>query len=194
MEVQLNADISAYSEKMLFGLTLRQCALCVCGLAAAVFVGVKLAPVIGTGQIALPCAIAAAPFAVAALIPINGMTATQFAAAVLRFFFSPRYLPFASENLYQSALEKTLEQRIVSALTEDADAQTDLINKKVGRWKKETKKDGSVWLHCSCCGCAGEVQLDRGGGGCYDGLDSCPVCEARMLLLGFENFVEEAPA
>lgn len=190
MEVPINEDIRKYNEKLYFGLTLRQCILLVCGLAAAIFVGIKMVPIVGVANISWFCMIAVLPFGAEALIPIAGMRASQLVVMSLRYIFSRRRLNFSAENLYCNLLSKKLGKRIVSIpeFGEEDGAEY----QRVGHWLKETDRNGGVRLHCSCCGCVGEVRMDNSGGGCYDGLDTCPACRARMLLLGFDRFEEAA--
>lgn len=109
MEVKMNKEIRDYQESMFWGLNFRQCLFSVLAILAALgiyFVTRKYAGEQVTGWL---CILGAAPFAACGFFRYHGMTAEQFAWAVIKSeLLYPKRLVFKSENLYFSCMEESL--------------------------------------------------------------------------------------
>ena len=109
MEVKMNKEIRDYQESMFWGLSFRQCLFSVLAILAALgiyFVTRKYAGEQVTGWL---CVLGAAPFAACGFFCYHGMTAEQFAWAVIKSeLLYPKRLVFKSENLYFSCMEESL--------------------------------------------------------------------------------------
>ena len=84
MEVKMNKEIRDYQESMFWGLSFRQCLFSVLAILAALgiyFVTRKYAGEQVTGWL---CVLGAAPFAACGFFRYHGMTAEQFAWAVIK--------------------------------------------------------------------------------------------------------------
>ena len=81
MEVKINKEIRDYTEKIYFGLTLRQLifSLLACGVAVIIYFLLKDKFTIGT--LSWLCILGAFPFAVLGFITYNGMNAEEFIMA-----------------------------------------------------------------------------------------------------------------
>ena len=109
MEVKMNKEIRDYQESMFWGLSFRQCLFSVLAILAALgiyFLTRKYAGEQVTGWL---CVLGAAPFAACGFFRYHGMTAEQFAWAVIKSeLLYPKRLVFKSENLYFSCMEESL--------------------------------------------------------------------------------------
>lgn len=105
----MNKEIRDYQESMFWGLSFRQCLFSVLAILAALgiyFVTRKYAGEQVTGWL---CVLGAAPFAACGFFRYHGMTAEQFAWAVIKSeLLYPKRLVFKSENLYFSCMEESL--------------------------------------------------------------------------------------
>jgi len=126
MEVKMNKEIRDYQESMFWGLSFRQCLFSVLAILAALgiyFVTRKYAGEQVTGWL---CVLGAAPFAACGFFRYHGMTAEQFAWAVIK-----------SENLYFSCMEESL--RLGEKMMGNG---AELLEKKRTKQKKPKKRRG----------------------------------------------------
>ena len=109
MEVKINREIRNYTERMFFGLSLRQFlfAIAACGVAVLMYFGLRSH--FGVETLSWMCMLGAAPFAALGFIKYNGMTAEKFVWAWLKSeFLVPKKLMWNSTNIYHEALKDTL--------------------------------------------------------------------------------------
>lgn len=101
MEVKINKEIRNYTERMFFGLTMRQCLFSALACVVAVGLFFLLRPYLGTETLSWVCILGAAPFAAMGFITYHGMTFEQFVWVWLRSeVLEPRYYPCKPVNLY----------------------------------------------------------------------------------------------
>ena len=102
MEVKINKEIKQYSEKIFFGLSLRQfiCSGLACGVAVGIYFIFK--PILNnTGTVSWLCMAGAVPFALLGFVKYNGMTAEQFLVAWIKSeILTPKKLVFKPNNYY----------------------------------------------------------------------------------------------
>lgn len=102
MEVKINKEIRQYSEKIFFGLSLRQfiCSALACILAVGIYFIFK--PILNnTGTVSWLCMAGAVPFALIGFVRYNGMTAEQFVMAWIKSeILTPKRLVFKPNNYY----------------------------------------------------------------------------------------------
>ena len=84
MEVKINREIRQYSEKMFFGLSLRQFVFSMLAVGVAVGIYFGLKPIVGMEAVTWMCVLGAFPFAAMGFITYHGMTAEQLLWAWLR--------------------------------------------------------------------------------------------------------------
>ncbi len=119
MDIQINKEFRDYSEKIYFGLNMRQ--LIFSALAVGVAVGsyFLLKPYLSLETLSWLCIILAAPFAALGFVTYNGMTAEQFVWAFIKSeFLTPKRLVFKAEsNLCKQSKEliKQKEKEIYKA-------------------------------------------------------------------------------
>ena len=88
---------------------MRQFVFSVLAILVAVGLYFLLKPHFGTETVSWMCILGAAPFAALGFITYHGMTAEQFAWAVIKSeLLYPKRLVFKSENLYFSCMEESL--------------------------------------------------------------------------------------
>ena len=102
MEVKINKEIRQYSEKIFFGLSLRQfiCSALACIVAVGIYFIFK--PILNnTGTVSWLCMAGAVPFALIGFVRYNGMTAEQFVMAWIKSeILTPKRLVFKPNNYY----------------------------------------------------------------------------------------------
>ena len=101
MEVKINKEIRQYSEKIFFGLSLRQfiCSALACMVAVAIYFLLK--PILDIGIVSWLCMAGAVPFALLGFVKYNGMTAEQFLVAWIKSeILTPKKLVFKPNNYY----------------------------------------------------------------------------------------------
>ena len=102
MEVKINKEIRQYSEKIFFGLSLRQfiCSALACIVAVGIYFIFK--PILNnTGTVSWLCMAGAVPFALMGFVRYNGMTAEQFVMAWIKSeILTPKRLVFKPNNYY----------------------------------------------------------------------------------------------
>ena len=111
MEVKINREIRQYSEKMFFGLSLRQFVFSMLAVGVAVGIYFGLKPIVGMETVTWMCVLGAFPFAAMGFITYHGMTAEQFLWAWLRSeFVEPRFLRSEPvNNIYYEAMKGVVE-------------------------------------------------------------------------------------
>ena len=113
MEVKINREIREYTERIFFGLSLRQFFFSICACVIAVFLYFILKPYFGIETLSWVCILGAVPFAVLGFVKYNGMTAEKFIAAWIKSeILTPKKLTFKPINLYYEDL-KNIENRKV---------------------------------------------------------------------------------
>ena len=109
MEVKINKEIRQYSEKIFFGLSLRQfiCSALACIVAVGIYFIFK--PILNnTGTVSWLCMAGAVPFAVLGFVRYNGMTAEQFVIAWIKSeILTPKRLVFKPNNYYLNTYKKS---------------------------------------------------------------------------------------
>ncbi|MEG1383802.1 MAG: PrgI family protein [Oscillospiraceae bacterium] len=111
MEIKINRDIREYTEKVYFGLSLRQfiCSLCAC--AVGVFIYLISSPYWGVEIRSWICILCAAPFAAIGFVKYNGMSAEKLAWAWIKSeILTPKHLEFKPENLYYEIIKDKLKE------------------------------------------------------------------------------------
>ena len=102
MEVKINKEIRQYSEKIFFGLSLRQfiCSALACAMAVGIYFITK--PILSdTGTVSWLCMAGAVPFALLGFVRYNRMTAEKFFVAWVKSeILIPKRLVFKPNNLY----------------------------------------------------------------------------------------------
>lgn len=105
MEVKINREIRDYSEKVYFGLTLREFVFSILSCLVAVLIYFLLKPYFGLETLSWLCIIAAAPFAAIGFVKYNGMTTEVFILNFIRQeLFLNRNLVFNPTNYYYELL------------------------------------------------------------------------------------------
>ena len=101
MEVNINKDIRKYTEKVFFGLSMRQFIFSALAVAVAVVLYLRLEPIVGAETVSWMCVLGAAPFGAMGFISYHGMTAEQFVWTWLRSeLLEPRLLKYEATTLY----------------------------------------------------------------------------------------------
>ena len=131
-------EIRDYQESIFFGLSARQfiCSLLAVGVAVGLYFGLR--PLVGSEEVGWMCILGAAPFAACGFFRYHGMTAEQFAWAVIKSeLLYPKRLVFKSENLYFSCMEESL--RLGEKMMGNG---AELLEKKRTKQKKPKKRRG----------------------------------------------------
>lgn len=119
MDIQINKEFRDYSEKIYFGLNMRQLIFSALAVGMAVGSYFLLKPYLSLETLSWLCIILAAPFAALGFVTYNGMTAEQFVWAFIKSeFLTPKRLVFkAEDSLYKQSKEliKQKEKEIFKA-------------------------------------------------------------------------------
>lgn len=119
MDIQINKEFRDYSEKIYFGLNMRQLIFSALAVVMAVGSYFLLKPYLSLETLSWLCIILAAPFAALGFVTYNGMTAEQFVWAFIKSeFLTPKRLVFkAEDSLYKQSKEliKQKEKEIFKA-------------------------------------------------------------------------------
>lgn len=111
MEIKVNKEIRDYTEKMYFGLSLRQFIFSLLAVAVAVGIYLGLHKMLGTETTSWLCMVGAAPFAAIGFVKYHGMTAEQLLWVYIKYeFLNKKELPYRSINLYYELLKNKKEQ------------------------------------------------------------------------------------
>ena len=138
MEVKMNKEIRDYQESMFMGLDLRQCVCSVLAILTAIGIYFGMRDITGQEITGWLCVLGAAPFAACGFFRYHGMTAEQFAWAVIKSeLLYPKRLVFKSENLYFSCMEESL--RLGEKMMGNG---AELLEKKRTKQKKPKKRRG----------------------------------------------------
>ncbi len=136
MEVKINKEIRQYSEKIFFGLSLRQfiCSALACAVAVGIYFIFK--PIFNnTGTVSWLCMAGAVPFALLGFVKYNGMTAEKFFIAWAKSeILTPKRLIFKPNNLYLD-----MYRQCEKGKKKDKKLKRDKKNKKSKKEKRRTK-------------------------------------------------------
>jgi len=116
MEVKINKEIRDYTEKIYFGLTLRQLifSILACGIALIIYFLLRDKFTIGT--LSWMCILGAFPFAALGFITYNGMNAEEFIIAFIKSeILMPKKLVFKPTNFYYELLNEKKEGKSENA-------------------------------------------------------------------------------
>ena len=107
MDIQINKEFRDYSEKIYFGLNMRQLIFSALAIGVAVCSYFLFKPYLSMETLSWLCIILAAPFAVLGFVTYNGMTAEQFTWAFIKSeILTPKRLVFkAEDNLCRQSKE-----------------------------------------------------------------------------------------
>ena len=106
MEVKINKEIRDYTEKIFFGLTLRQFIFSVIACIVVVLIYFSLKDKFNTETLSWICILSAFPFALLGFVKYNGMTADQFLIAFIKSeILMPKKLTFRPTNYYEELLK-----------------------------------------------------------------------------------------
>ena len=107
VEVKINKEIRDYTEKVYFGLSLRQFIFSLLACVVAVVVYFLLKPYFGIETLSWICILCAFPFAALGFIKYNKMNAEDFAIAFIKTkILTPKHLTFKSKNLYYEIMKE----------------------------------------------------------------------------------------
>lgn len=104
MEVRINSEVRDFEEGIIFGLSLKQLVFAALAVASSVLVYLLTKGRLNLNISGILCVIAAAPWAAAGFVRINGLSVGGFLAAWLRFCATPRRLVYDAGNLYLALL------------------------------------------------------------------------------------------
>lgn len=138
VEVKMNKEIMDYREAMFFGLDLRQMVCSLLAVLAAVGIYFSLRRTAGEEVTGWLCMLGAASFAFCGFFRYHGMTAEQFAWAVVKSeLLYPKRLLFQPEDLYYQCMEG----RIVSGENGKREKKAEKLRRKE---LKKTRKQAAV--------------------------------------------------
>lgn len=119
MDIEINKEFRDYSEKVYFGLNMRQLIFSACAVGVAIISYFLLRNYLSIETLSWLCILLASPFAALGFITYNGMTAEQFAWAWLKSeILLPKRLVFrAEDDLYVQSKEliKQKEKEVFKA-------------------------------------------------------------------------------
>ncbi len=105
MEVKINKEIRSYSEKIFFGLTLRQLVFSLLAIATTVTLYFITKKYFGKETISWICIVGAIPFAGLGFFNYNGMPLEKFIIAfIISELLTPKELYCENNNIYYKAL------------------------------------------------------------------------------------------
>src|SRR5699024_7167598 len=111
MEVKINREIRNYTERIFFGLSLRQFVFSILACGVAVLLYFLLKNNFGIETLSWVCILGASPFAAIGFITYNGMPAEKFIYAYIKSeFLIPKKLTFKPVNFYYELLKDKLEK------------------------------------------------------------------------------------
>lgn len=112
MEIKINREIRDYTEKLIFGLTLRQAVFSILGCIVSVVLYFAFDGKVNSELLSWMCMIGAAPFFVLGFFRYNGLSAEKFIWAWIKSeLLMKRYYTFKSTNLYYEIMraKKSIE-------------------------------------------------------------------------------------
>lgn len=105
MEVKINKEIRNYTEKMYFGLSLRQFLFSLCACIVAIIVYFLFNSTFNKEIVSWICIISAIPFVLFGFFKYNGLSFEQFIIAWIKSeILIPKNLKFISTNYYVEIL------------------------------------------------------------------------------------------
>ena len=106
MEVKINKEIRDYTEKIYFGLSLRQFIFSILACLFSVMTYFSLKDKLSTETLSRVCILVALPFALLGFVKYNGMTADRFLVAFIKSeILMPKKLTFKPTNYYEELLK-----------------------------------------------------------------------------------------
>ena len=112
MEVKINKEIRDYTEKVYFGLSLRQFIFSLLACVVAVIVYFLLRPYFGIETLSWICILCAFPFAALGFIKFNKMNAEEFTTCFIKSkILTPIHLTFKPKNMYQELMKEGDEKK-----------------------------------------------------------------------------------
>ena len=112
MEVKINKEIRDYTEKVYFGLSLRQFIFSLLACVVAVIVYFLLRPYFGIETLSWICILCAFPFAALGFIKFNKMNAEEFSISFIKSkILTPIHLTFKPKNMYQELMKEGDEKK-----------------------------------------------------------------------------------
>ncbi len=111
MEIKVNKEIQDYTEKIFFGLSMRQFIFSAMACVIAVLLYFVLRNYFGVETLSWICILGAMPFAVLGFVRYNGMNAEEFVIAWVKSeILLPKVLLFKPENIYDEMLKEDFER------------------------------------------------------------------------------------
>lgn len=102
MEVKINKDIREFSEKIFFGLTMRQLIFSILACGITILLYFLLRSYLGIETLSWICILGASPFAALGFVKYNGMTAEKFIVAFIKSqFLMPKEITFNGNSSYK---------------------------------------------------------------------------------------------
>lgn len=142
MEVKINKDIREFSEKIFFGLSMRQFFFSIIACIVTVILYFVLKPFCGIETLSWICILSAAPFAALGFIKYNGMTAEKFATAFIKSeFIIPKKLTFKSTNIYAEMFKKVVDKKLKQGILKPQKKHKERKDRKVKKDKKKNKEE-----------------------------------------------------
>lgn len=124
MDIQINKEFLDYSEKIYFGLNLRQLSFSVLAVGVAVGSYFLLKPYLSMDTLSWLCILLAAPFAALGYVTYNGMTAEQLAWAWFKSeILMPKKLVFKAEDNFYKKNKNLIRQNEKEVYTTNENAQ-----------------------------------------------------------------------
>ena len=101
MEVKINKEIRDYTEKIYFGLSLRQFIFSILACLFSIMAYFSLKDKLSIETLSWVCILVALPFALLGFVKYNGMTADRFLIAFIKSeILMPKKLNFKPTNYY----------------------------------------------------------------------------------------------
>jgi len=102
LEVKINKEIRDYSEKIYFGLSLRQFIFSIFSCIVAVIIYLTLKDKVGKEITSWICIIIITPLILIGFVTYNGMKLEELLVVIIRNkILTPKYLVFKSTNYYE---------------------------------------------------------------------------------------------
>ena len=114
MEIKINKEIRNFTEKVYFGLSLRQFIFSLLACIIAIVLYFIFRKHFSIEIVSWICMIGTAPFAAMGFIKYNGMNAEEFVIAFIKSeILTQKYLVFKSSNLYSIKERKEIKDEEV---------------------------------------------------------------------------------
>ena len=111
MEIKINKEIQDYTEKVFFGLSLRQFIFSALACGVAVLLYFLLREHFGLETLSWICILGAIPFGVLGFVKYNGMNAEEFIVAWIKSeILMPKVLCFKPENIYEEMYKDEIKR------------------------------------------------------------------------------------